>query len=166
MHWAACVHPAAGRGLTRRRETGIKFGIGAAELSASIEGTLTNSVEQAVTASQSASIKCIPKCTQVQDQIWAYFMYASPRAGGKEQSLPGNCLFECISAGNVGPPKCPPGYCDPTYGQCDCCSSLEWAQDPDAQDLPPLCGGVDGLSGTHTDQPDRVTAGASAGANE
>ena len=30
----------------------------------------------------------------------------------------------------------------------------------------PLCGGVDGLSGTHTDQPDRVSAGASAGANE
>ena len=95
-------------------------------------------------------------------------MYAIPRAGGDEQGLPGNCLFICISPGkSLGGPKCPPGYCDPTYGQCDCCTSLEWAQeDKTAPDLPPLCGGVDGLSGTHTDQPDRVTAGASAGANE
>ena len=97
-------------------------------------------------------------------------MYATPRAGGEEQSLPGNCFFECISPGkSLGGPKCPPGYCDPTYGQCDCCTSLAWAQDITALDLPlpPLCQpGVDGLSGTHTDQPDRVTAGASAGANE
>ena len=44
--------------------------------------------------------------------------------------------------------------------------TLEWAQDQSAQGLPPLCGGVDGLSGAHTDQSDRVSAGASAGANE
>ena len=104
----------------------------------------------------------------MQDQIWAYYMYATPRGGGQTDQLgvPGNCLFECISADNTGPPKCPPGYCDPTYGQCDCCKSLEWAHDKSDPKLPPLCGGVDGLSGTHTDQPDQVSAGASAGANE
>ena len=36
------------------------------------------------------------------------------------------------------PPKCPPTYCDPTRGTCQCCTSIEWA-DADASDLPPLC---------------------------
>ena len=108
------------------------------------------------------------KKKSVQDQIWAYYAKADARTDlnlGAQVSVPGNCLFECISPGNTGPPKCPPGYCDPTYGQCECCTSLEWAQDQSDPKLPPLCG-VDGLSGTHTDQPDQVSAGASAGANE
>ena len=56
------------------------------------------------------------------------------------------------------------GFCK-GYNECDCCTSLKWAADPTDPTLPPLCG-VDGLSGTHTDQPDQVSAGASAGANE
>ena len=53
-----------------------------------------------------------------------------------------SCLFHCTDPvkDTHQPPKCPPTYCDPTRGTCQCCTSLEWA-DADASDLPTLCDG-------------------------
>ena len=54
-----------------------------------------------------------------------------------------SCQFHCTDPHKDAnhPPKCPPTYCDPTRGTCQCCTSLDWAADADASDLPPLCDG-------------------------
>ena len=70
-----------------------------------------------------------------------YFIYGTPTAADATEPIgvPANCLLECASPGNPRTPACPPGYCDGTYGVCDCCTSLAWAADPTDSSLPPLC---------------------------
>lgn len=99
-----------------------------------VSSSLESSVEATVTTSLSRSTtqKCSNTCP-AGTYLWAQGFSTSLVTDG--MLLPQCTQITCSTYGAATPPRCPWGYCGD--GDCQWCTSNEWASDPTAANLPP-----------------------------
>ena len=112
-----------------------------AEYSGQIEQQATSTLS--LTSTTTYTQTCKTNCNQ-NDYVYVWAVAGMDSSDPRWRVDVPNCLFHCtdphMDAGN--PPVCPPQYCDPTRGTCQCCTSLAWAAPgTNPSDLPPLCSG-------------------------
>lgn len=119
----------------------VKFGTSSVTASYGQTMQTTSQATLAQTNGFESALTCTTTCN-AEDYTYIYKVKGYDSNDARTWIDVPSCQFHCTDphkdANN--PPKCPPTYCDPTRGTCQCCTSLDWA-DANASDLPPLCDG-------------------------
>ena len=120
----------------------VKFGTSSVTASYGQTMQTTSQATLAQTNGFESTLTCTTTCN-AEDHTYIYKVKGYDSNDARTWIDVPSCLFHCTDPQKDAnhPPKCPPTYCDPTRGTCQCCTSLDWAADADASDLPPLCDG-------------------------